>query len=255
MESKKRLFIAFSITVILLAALFTSFGRHFFASTNPKVTLPVLTAPTEEHSTPLEESNLQRIELSQTTVQAVIAQLQTNNSYYRNFTTTVYWSEFPEDSYDTVLEVWSVGHLTQVKKTLPSAVRYDILYDGTLYSWYEGDQNYWTQTPQIGDLYQMIPNYQSITDLPQEDILRAGYEYRNGIPCIYVEASSPPLYHLQCFWIQAETGLLLAVESYDNGQLVYTMDGFSPISPYESSLFYLPDGTTLQAWEIAETDP
>ncbi len=221
----------------------------------PKVTLPVLSSPTEDHSTTLEESNLQRIELNKNTVQAVIAQLQTTEGYYRSFTTTVYWSEFPEDSYDTILEVWSVGHLCQVKKTLPSsAVRYDILYGDTVYSWYEGEESYWTQKPQTGELYQMIPNYQSILHLAQEDIFRAGYEYRDGVPCIYVEASSPPLYHLQCYWIQAETGLLLAVESYDNGQLVYSMEGFAPSSPYEYSLFLLPDGTALQAWELPEGD-
>lgn len=256
MESRKRLFIAFSITLILLAALLTSFGRSFFITSTPQVTLPTLLNPTEEEGNSLLDSKFQSIELSKHTVQEVIAQLQSQENYYRSFSSTLYWGDAPEDSFVTDLELWAVGSVIQVKKTLPSGdIRYDILQDNWVYSWYLEEESYWTHPLQQEHLYQMIPSYQSILALDTESIHRAGYEYHQGIPCIYVEVSAPPLYFQECYWVQAETGLLVAAESYDQGQLVYRMEGFSPIIPYDSPYFSLPNGTMLHALETEGNFP
>lgn len=244
MESRKRLFIAFSITMILLMALLTSFGRSYIFSPTPSVTLPTLSTGSEDAPTPLEESNLQRIEITPQTVQPIIASLQQNQPMQRQLTTRLYWDD---QAYgETVIEVFSTGELTQVQKTLPSsAVRYELIVGDLVYYWYQGSEDYFVQNlgAYAQDLAQMIPSYQTVLDLDVQDIRSANYEYRNGVACIYVEALTAPLYYAECYWIQAETGLLLSAETYDGDTLLYYMDGFSPVLPYDGVDFSLPDGT------------
>ncbi|MFI3252852.1 MAG: hypothetical protein R3Y63_00720 [Eubacteriales bacterium] len=251
MESRKRLFIAFSITMILLVALFTSFGRSFFISSTPSVTLPSLGNPTEESGVLLEESNLQRIEITPDTVQAVVASLQSNPQYRRNFTTTLYWGE---ESVKTYVEVWAVGAVSQVKKILPSElVRFELITETQVYSWYDGEETYQIlkKTDYAQDISQMIPSYEMILALEPEHITNATYEYRHQVPCIYIEGKMPPLGFTQCFWVDAESGLLIAAEIYDAQTLIYAMEGFSPLEPYDNHQFYLPDGKLLTEVEGA----
>lgn len=248
MESNKRLFIAFSITMILIVTILTSFGGNLFSSTTPSVTLPTITTSTEEISPSLSTTPLQRIEVSPETVQAVIASLPRPESYYRTFTTKLYWGTDSEESAPTTIEVWADSQITQVKKTIGTGiVRYDLIQDDVIYYWYEQDNSYFTLSPQdyAQDLAQFIPSYQSILNLDPQWIQEADYRLYNDVACIFVEALVPPLDFIERYWVQAETGLLLAAETYDQEQLIYRMEGFSPVSSYTAPSFLLPDGTVL----------
>lgn len=255
MDSRKRLFIAFSITMILIVALFTSFGRNLFASETPQVTLPVVNSNMEEVSEELPDSGLQRVEITSNTVQGVIAALNPSDNYYRSVETTLFWGASPEESLLTSVEIWTDQGISHIKKTLPSsAVRHDILHDNLVYYWYEGNEEYLTmaQEEYTMDFAQWIPSYQTVLALDTSSIQWASYELRNGIPAIYVQASPEPLYFTEHYWIHAQTGVLLAAETYDQEQLIYRMEGYGTISPYENPSFLLPDGTALTLTEEEE---
>lgn len=248
MDSKKRLFIAFSIIMILAVAIITSFGHSIFTLTTPTVTLPILSSGSEGATESLDHGDLLRVEVTPRTVQTVIASLSVPESYYRNLQTWLFWGV--DNSAQTTVEVWVDRNLTQVQKNLPSAVvRHEILTEDTVYFWYDGDSQYLTtqRSDFATELSQTIPNYQTVLDLEQDAILTANYQTKEGQPCIYVEASSAPLFLNEHYWISTETGLLIASETYDGETLIYRMEGFSTITipiPEQRS-FVLPDGNLL----------
>lgn len=246
MDSNKRLFIAFSITMILIVAIVTSFGGNLFSSSTPSVSLPPLYTSTDEVNQPLAEAPLQRVEISTETVQGVIASLQTQESYYRTLTTQLYWDE--ENSAQTTVEVWTENQVTQVKKTLASgAVRYDVIYEDWVYYWYDSQKSYLTIPVQEYslDIAQSIPSYQSVLSLDPTWIEEADYRLYHDVACIFVQAQVPPLDFTQRFWLDAQSGLLLSAETLQEGQLLYRMEGFSPISLNSTSSFTLPDGAVI----------
>lgn len=248
MDSNKRLFIAFSITMILIVAILTSFGGNLFSSTTPVVTLPSVNNTGEDTNQTLSEAPLQRVEIQVETVQTVIASLVVRDNYHRTLTTRLYWGESSQDSAQTTVEVWTDSLTTKVQKTLASgAIRYDIIHQDRVYYWYNKQKTYLTTSAQdyAQDLSQFIPSYQTVLDLDTEWIREADYRLRQNTPCIYVEAVVPPLDFVERYWVHAETGLLLAAETYENGQIIYSMEGFEPISAYDAPSFLLPDGTEL----------
>ncbi len=248
MASNKRLFIAFCITTILIVTLVTSFGGNLFHSTTPSVALPTLTNPTEDSNQTATEHLLQAVAITPDTVQGLIASLQTQENYYRNLSFCLYWGDSQEESAQTMVEVWTDAHLTQVKKNLPSGtVRHDIIQGDVVYYWYDNNKAYLTQeiTHYAQDMSQCIPSYQQVLDLETSWIQQADYRLREDIACIFVEAVIPPLNFVERYWIHAETGLLLAAETYDNQELIYSMEGFAPPEPYPDPRFTLPDGTEI----------
>lgn len=248
MEPNKRLFIAFSVTSILMVAIFTSIGRSLISLSTPSVILPTLTTTTTDSST-TPSSSLSRIDITPKTVQSVITALQSSDSYYRAVTTSLFWNE-GQDMSHTLAELWYHQGVSHVRKVLPSGmVRHDIITAEKQYYWYDGSVIYRTKnsSPTSADLAQHIPTYQTILNLGVESIQVANYQYKEGIPCIYVEATPGPLFYTERFWVSTETGLLVAAETYENGTLLYRMEGYSKITtplPQNTS-FVLPDGTVI----------
>lgn len=250
MEPKKRLFIAFSITIILMVAIFTSIGKSLISLSTPSVTLPNLTPPSSESNDAL-SSSLSRIDITPKTVQSVITALQSLDSYYRGVTITLFGKEGQEVS-RTLSHVWYHDGVHSIKKQLPSGVtRCDITTEDSVYFWYEGYDSYLTQSSNALSPYvaQYIPSYQTILNLGVESIHVANYQLKEGIPCIYVEATPPPLYYTERFWVSTETGLLIASETFEGGTLIYRMEAYevweTPLEDF--SMFVLPDGSHINA--------
>lgn len=234
--------------MILAVALFTSFGRNLFYVSTPSVVLPSLTTTPDEGFLQTEEGDLFRVEVSPKTVQTVIASLVPTESYYRSLSSTLFWED--GNSAQTSSEVWANGSLIHVKKTLPSGlVRHDILQHDWVYFWYEGASSYLVTPGEAycQDLAQFIPSYQSILDLDPSLITHATYETKGNLPCIFVSASVPPLFYQQHYWVSAETGLLVAAEIYQDGRLIYAMEGYAPASSLATDPvnFTLPNGVVL----------
>ena len=70
--------------------------------------------------------------------------------------------------------------------------------------------------PPAGDITpddeQAIPTYETILDLPVEDIAAADYRSVSDVNCIYVETVQDPEGYTQRYWVSVETGLLVASE-------------------------------------------
>ena len=75
----------------------------------------------------------------------------------------------------------------------------------------------------------------------------AGYEEREGTPCVYIEYRGGALDgYRQRYWVSVDTGLLTAAEILSGDDLVYRMSAQILQTPCPSGAgFTLPDGTVL----------
>lgn len=252
MEQKNRLLIAVAVIVLIAAAMFTSFGRSLFMLNTPSVELPSLEPDPGNSSasdSQQEPGQYQTVSVTPQTVQSVIATLARSDSYYRELTVETFWEG---GSSALSVQVWTDGGWTHSQQVLPSGnVRHDLVGDGTLYYWYGGSQQYETAPADSlsSDLAQRIPTYETVLDLDPDTITAAGYELRGELPCVYVEVALEDSGLTERYWVSVTSGLLVSAETEEDGQLVYRMTAYSPVTtpcPAKAS-FALPDGTVLHS--------
>ena len=251
MDAKNRLIIAISITCLIVIAMFASFGRTLFLSNIPSVSLPQADgsqSDTSGDSSQTDPDQYWLVNATSETVQSIISTLTRPDSYYRELTVESFWNE---GSSSVTVQFWQDGGWSHTRQTLASgAVRHDLTGSDTWYYWYEGSQT-WASFPAgdySSDLSQRIPTYETVLELPQEDITQAGYEEKAGYACVFV-AFALDEGDVQRYWISTDNGLLVCAEREVDGQLVYRMTASSAIqSPCPSTAsFALPDGTKLHA--------
>lgn len=247
MDQKGRSRIAVLVSVIIVLAVFASFGYTIFSSQPPSVTLPSLPVDSSAAtSTPPADNQLLRVEVTLDTVQAVVASLSREGSYYRQLSADTFWSG---GSSTVTAQAWVDGGYTYVRSVLPGGqVRYTLTDGGTLYYWYEGDEDF--RTAPAGslsaDLSQSIPTYEDVLSLPQQSISGAGYGRREEQSCIYVETAVDELGYLERYWVSVDNGLLIAAETVKGSSLVYSMSATTLQTPCPAGTsFALPDGTIL----------
>lgn len=54
---------------------------------------------------------------------------------------------------------------------------------------------------------QRIPTYEVVTELDPDEITHAGYELREGVPCVYVEVAREDPAYQERYWVSVESGL------------------------------------------------
>ena len=250
MDQKNRLIIAIAVTLLIVAAMFTSFGRSLFSMRTEHIQLPEpgASSSSQEGGGSSQSAELfQRVEVTPQTVQSVIRTLERSTSYYWELTVETFWEG---GSSSVPVQVWVDGGWSHSRQVLPSGlIRHDLTGEGTLYYWYDGSSQY-ESTPadeRSSDLSQRIPTYETVLELDTADITAAGYEVRENIPCIYVSVSRDGAQQAERYWISVDSGLLVCAESETDGQLTYQMTAYSAIqSPCPASAsFQLPDGTLL----------
>lgn len=251
MEEKNRLILVAAITVVITAAMFTSFGRSLMATSLPTVILPEPEQIQSGQSAPGEEvfHSLLRVEVTPDTVQNVIASLARSSSYYREVTVETFWDS---GSSAAEVQIWVDGEWTHVRQTLPSGlIRHDLIGEEQIFYWYDGEA-VWCTAPASdtsADLAQRLPTYETVLALPVDSISDAGYEVKEGIPCIYVEVHGSVAGYQERYWISVDSGLLAAAETIiEQNDVVYRMSALNPIQSLpvsEKGLFSLPDGTVL----------
>lgn len=249
MEEKKRTWLAILISCIILLAVGYSFGLNFFRST----TDIVVADPSVTPSQPADPGNAGgmggiAVEVTPQTVQSIIAQMTRFKSYERSVEIRYFWGE-GESSVITARVVENGGWI-RCETQLPGGMtEHSILGDGSLWYWYDDGPEY-LQVPagdQSQDLIQHIPTYEDILALRAEDILRTGYEEKNGVPCIFVESARKELGYVEQYWVSTASGLLVAARTEKDGMEVYSMTSGDVVSPaaLERSDCTLPDGTVL----------
>ena len=246
MEPKKRLLLAAAITVLIVGAMFTSFGRSLFALNIPQVVLPQEGAASSSQQEE-EQGSYLRVEVTPETVQSVVAELARSESYYREVTVEDFWAT---GSSSVLIRCWVDGGWSHSVQTLPSGlVRHDVVGEGTVYYWYEGSSA-WLTVPAdaySADLSQRLPTYETVLALDPADIRSTGYELRGERACVFVEVDCGEEDRVERYWIGVDSGLLVSAETWRGEELLYRMTGYGDIqSPCPAdSRFTLPDGTVL----------
>ena len=248
MEQKNRTAVVVAIGIVILAAVFLSFGFPALTNSIPEVTLPDLSAsgdlaPGGENALPLE--------VTPETVQSVVATLERPENYERSLTVTLCWGE--SGSAASTVRVWADAPFVQTEVTAPNGeVQNRLVGEDTLAFWYNGDSR-WKERPlegesAAGDLAQRIPTYEDILALEPSQITEAGYQSKNGHNCVYVQAQIGD--DFERYWVETATGLLYAAETVSGGKVVYSMTETARSAPMsESHRFALPDGTVLHESE------
>lgn len=252
MDQKNRLIIAIAVTLLIVAAMFTSFGRSLFSMRTEHIQLPEpgASSSSQEGGGSSQSAELfQRVEVTPQTVQSVIRTLERSTSYYWELTVETFWTG---GSSATSVQTWVDGGWSHTRQVLPSClIRHDLISEDTVYYWYEGSSDYLTAPAEGGsaDLAQHIPTYETVLDADPEQITGTGYDdSRGGIPCIYVEVSAPGGERVDRYWISVESGLLISSETLEGEELLYRMTAYSPIQSCPSgTTFQLPDGTVLHS--------
>ena len=248
MNSKSKTRIAVLVSVIILAAVFASFGYSVLFTRTPSITLPDTQPGGGGHTSGSGEAPLVQVDVTRHTVQAVIAQLQRPDSYYRQLTVETFWSS---GSSATQVQTWVDGGYTYVRAVLPSGqIRCSLAAGEDVYYWYEGSSE-WLTAPQgalSADLTQRIPTYEDVLELPLRDISDAGSGLQGEEYCVYAETTADEFGYLERYWVSVDSGLLVRAETVQDGQVVYSMSSAGPLqTPCPGDVaFQLPDGTVPQ---------
>lgn len=250
MEQKNRLVFTIAVILLIFAALFVSFGRILFQLDTPEVSLPSveLNQTGDGSGAGNDPSGAdQTVSVTPQTVQNVIATLERTDSYYRELTIEQFW---PGGSSTSTVQTWVDQQWCHSYQHLPNgAGRHDFISGDTIYYWYDGSSQFESAPADdhSADLAQRLPTYETILDLDPAAITAAGYELKNELPCIYVEAEEPEVSTLRRYWVSVDSGLLVCAELAREGEVFYRMTAADTMqSPCPvSAPFQLPDGTVL----------
>ena len=247
MERRKRNIIVALIAVIIAVAILSSFGLGVFAPDTAKIILP--TAEPSASPSGMENEDLVRVEVTPQTVQNVIATLKRPESYGRTVTIQDIWGEEADQQGTTQAQVWVDGGWTRTDAAWPGGtVRHSIVGDGQFWVWYSGQEVLTGPSDDASaDLEgQRIPTYETVLDLDPDAIAAAEYQALDSLGCIYVETVPDDSGHVERYWVDDDSGLLVKAEQLKNGQVVYRMTATALERPAPSdSSFTLPDGTVL----------
>lgn len=243
MEKQNRTALIILIAVVIVVAVFASFGLPFFANPTPSITLPT---PVPAGQDPVETGNQgggARVRVTPDTVQSVIAALSRLESYSRQVTITL-------EGVTSTATVHVDGGWTRSTMDQPGGrVSVTVVGEGKVWRWYDGAGTVasWPADSLSADVdAQRIPTYEDVLALDKKNITSAGYEERNSSPCVYVEVSIPELEQTERYWVSADNGLLVAAETETGGEVVWSMTAGTPEVPVSPlAAFSLPDGTVL----------
>lgn len=187
------------------------------------------------------------VEVTPNTVQTAIATLTRPESYRRTVTVEQFWSGGSSGTYEITVNV--LGSWTRTDRTMPDGrVRHTITGDEDVYIWYNHEQAIYTGT--VGEISadneQFIPTYEDILVLPSESIAQADYRIFADINCIYTETVEDTAGYVLRYWVDVDSGLLVATEKLLKGETVYRMAALTiEQSEPAAEVFTLPNGTAL----------
>ena len=257
MEGRNRTIFVVLIAIVIVVAVFSSFGLNLFAPAAPEITLPVVTDPAEDEDSqsgqPADTDRYIRVEVTPETVQSVIRTMVPlqPESYFR--TITVETSLGNGTMGTTVNRVWQDAGWTRVESVWPNGtVEYTIAGDGTVYRWYGGDSTWteWKAGERDINMAQRISTYEDVLALNVESIVSTVYEERNGDSCVYVETAENEFGNRERYWVSVSNGLLMGAETWCGDDLVMRMSSEPMEMPVSvGTAFTLPDGTVLHTVE------
>ncbi|MDE7218738.1 MAG: hypothetical protein K2O45_03830 [Oscillospiraceae bacterium] len=195
-------------------------------------------------------SRLNTVSINPETVGPAISVLNRPASYSRTQTVETFWSG---GSGQSSAQVYVSGSRTRLDTALPDgSMRHTLVESGgdqpLIGVWYD-DETEWARLvggTLAADQAGRMLTYETVRDLPPENIAHAEYLEAFGGQCVYVETQPDAEGYLDRYWVSVASGLLVSAERLYEDQVVYRFTAGEPdVSPQEESLFLLPDGSTL----------
>ena len=232
------------LTLLLCAAFAGLVALIYYLVPSSSVETAEVLLPSPSVSTAPEsgmDSQLQLVEVTPGTVQAVIATLSRVDSYARTLTAESFWSG---GSSQRVIDVQVRGSSARLTISSGAGAVKNVLISGDeLWIWY-GDSDavyHGAASERDADEYQSLLTYEDLLALDPAAIFDAGYTDYNGEYCIYARYTDGALGYESCFWISVATGLLMGSETYDEETLVSRLSSSAPdISTPDDAVFAPP---------------
>lgn len=256
MDRKNSSILVLLLAITIVGGVLASFGIPFLSEGIPKISTPDVSQSQGLSDSSLEaggaNAGFLSVEVTKTTVQYIIQSLQRQDSYYRELTFELF-SEGGDSEQGSIFNIkaWTDGDCTMTTESSSSGLtQHIIVNEGKRYVWYGNDQRY-RETPaekKESDLAQRILTYEDVIDLPTENIVDAGHDMKDGKYCIWVEYSEESVGYLERYWIEIESGLLVAAETRnkEDGRLIQRLTETHYEAPINQQVkFILPDGTIL----------
>jgi len=181
-------------------------------------------------------------DVTPSTVQAVLKTLSRPDSYSRTLTAEDHWVDGGVST--SVLRVWVSGGSTRI--TLDHGGRTeDILVTSQgVWIWYDGSSGVYhgeSVNSTTADRWMRAVTYESLLALDPSEITGAGYGKYAGDSCVWAEYTTPELGYTERAYVSVSTGLLMGVETYDGGTLVYKLTSGTPsLTAPDAGLFTPP---------------
>lgn len=237
---KKPIFIGI-IAVVIIAALAFVIITSGQSGSSHTISLP---SPTADDGSSSGSDGIDRIEVNPKTVKTVLGTLTRAESFSRTYKIKNYWDGSESES---TLNYWQNGSSIRLSITQDNTVRNILVLGNDLYVWYDGSSGaFKSQLSESNvsreiDMFSGLVTYEDIKEIPQEDILNAGYVDHSGQSCIYAEYKSGELNYVKHLYVSINTGLLVSLEKYDGDTLVYSMESVSiELSTPSDDVFNIP---------------
>ena len=211
-----------------------------------RIQLPVTDLVPEQSVDDPDSDALTVVAVTPDTVQAAIASLERPQAYRRTVTIEQIWNG---GSSSSEIEVTVRGGWTRTDRTMPGGQTRHTVTDGeTTHIWYNSGEKIFTAAAGeiSADMEQGIPTYEDVLALPKDAIVTADYRVISDVNCIYVETAPDEGGYALRYWVDVNTGLLVASEKLAEGSAVYRMASLeADRSTPADAVFVLPDGTAL----------
>lgn len=235
----------FGLAVAVLVLLVVAFVvRGSFLQT-AHIELP----PEEDASAPddtqgIESVQLDRVEVTPVTVQAVIAALARPENYSRTVFIERYWNG---GSTASTAQVQVLGAYSRCDLSEGSEIRHTVTNGVETAVWYDEETTVYRAASLLSaDAEQGIPTYEDALLLGIEQIAAADYRMLDTLPCIYIETVADEAGYAEQWYISVDSGLLAAVEKRCGEDVVYRMKSLEvTLATVTEDAFDLPDGTRL----------
>lgn len=184
-------------------------------------------------------------------VQQALGTLSRSTAYYQVMTVSTLWEQ---QALTTSVQLWRSGSCLRAQIASGDAVKHLATDGKTVWIWYEDQSSVRSlaldSSISFDDLLGM-PTYETLFDLPQEDILDAGFvtfDETEPHDCLYI-ATQEGNQQVR-YWVDVDAQLLYRSDILEGDTAVYQLRQSScqlltPEDPTLRDAFTLPDGTSI----------
>lgn len=243
---RRRQTILYILTAIVLGMVVWIVFSFFPSSQVNTVPVVLPTAPADEgddeKDKPQDISELE-VSISVDNVQIALETVARADNYSRILTVESFWSG--GSSSQTIDVAARSGNVKMIiSRPDDTLIKYILIADGEKWIWYSDSETVYrgAAAENEADRWQTLLSYEDILTLDKGNILEATFDEYAGEMCIYVRYISGEFDYENRAWIDVDSGLLMAQETYDGDGLIYRMSSTAPdLSTPDESIFAKPE--------------